>query len=38
MPKLEKIRALNVLSSVLVDKILRGEGRSDGRRENPVCS
>jgi len=38
MPKLEKMRAVNVLTSELVDKILNGEERLDGRRENLMCS
>ena len=29
--------AVNVLTSVLVDKIMNGEERLDGRRENLVC-
>jgi len=36
MHKLEEIEAANVLASVLVDKILRGEERLDGMEETPV--
>ena len=37
VPKLQKMGAVNILASMLVDRILSREERLDGRRENLVC-